>query len=160
MLQIRADLHRAGREARRKCRASARSRVYVCGEERLKYSAGHRAWVLMHSTGSGCEWRRSPQTGLNQCRLQEATSLEGDSLAQTHAGTFKPPTQRDREKLFSARFMCWCRLCTEPLVCWSRRLYGCWSRLCADPLVYRANDMPSRLYSEPPIQCEPPIQSA
>src|SRR5262249_45244021 len=36
-------------------------------------------------------------------RLQEASSLEGDSLPQTQAGTFKPPTQRDREKLFSSR---------------------------------------------------------
>ena len=42
-------------------------------------------------------------------RLQEASSLEGDSLPQTHAGIFKAPTQRDRKKLFSARPMCWSR---------------------------------------------------
>src|SRR5262249_53351583 len=76
-------------------------------------------------------------------RLQEASSLEGDSLPQTHAGIFKAPTQRDRKKLFSARPMCW-----------SRYLLSRW---CAGAAPYMAVGaayalpMPSRLYSEPRI---------
>ena len=38
--------------------------------------------------------------GLNQCRLQEASSLEGDSLRQTHAGMFRAYAQRDRLEIF------------------------------------------------------------
>src|ERR1700751_1455865 len=40
------------------------------------------------------------QKRLIHCRLQEASSLEGDSLPQTHAGKFGQPTQRDRLKIF------------------------------------------------------------
>src|SRR5262245_46652281 len=91
-------------------------------------------------------------------RLQKASSLEGDSLPQTHAGTFKPPTQRDREKLFSSRLCAGVPYVLSRWCAGAAAYMAAGAVLCADPLVYRPSDMPSRLYSEPPIQCEPLIQ--
>src|SRR5262249_32734043 len=102
------NFHRESEPRQRIRRALRRCGLCTCGCGRPNYSADHCAGVRVDSSGSVCARGRPPQKGLNQCSLQEASSLEGDSFPQTHAGTFRLSAQRDRLKIFGEPPRCYC----------------------------------------------------